>query len=65
MVDFSGHDLPTMLWLRLSASHPARRCVALAAATEVCFAISSACPARVGVVFSKYGYTPMQSTVII
>ena len=50
-----------MLWLRLSVSHPIKRRVALAAATEVCPVVVVACPARVGVISPTYGYALMQS----
>ena len=50
-----------MLWLRLSVSHPIKRRVALAAATEVCPVVVVACPARVGVIFPTYGYALVQS----
>ena len=47
--------------LRLSVNHPIKRCVALAAATEVRPVVVVACPARVGVIFSMYGYALVQS----
>ena len=50
-----------MLWLRLSVSHPVKRRVALAAATEVCPVVLVACPACVGVISLTYGYALMQS----
>ena len=50
-----------MLWLRLSVSHPVKRRVALAAATEVRPVSVVACPACVGVIFPVYGYALMQS----
>ena len=50
-----------MLWLRLSVSHPVRRRVALATATEFCLIVVAACPARVGVIFPTSGYALMQS----
>ena len=65
-IDFPGHDSPAMLWLRANASHPARRRVAPAAATEVCLVVSSARPTHVGVIlFTTYQYVPMQSAVIL
>ena len=54
-----------MLWLRLSASHPIRRRVAPAAATEVCLVVITACPAHVGVIFLMYGYALRQSAAIL
>ena len=59
--DFRGHGWPAIPWLRLSVSHPVRRCVAVAAATEVCLAVAVACPAHVGVILPMYGYALMQS----
>ena len=58
---FLGHGWPAIPWLRLSVSHPFRRRVAVAAATEVCLTVGIACPACVGVIFSMYGYALMQS----
>ena len=40
-----------MRWLRLSVSHPTKRRVSLAAVTEVCLAVSGACPAHVRIIF--------------
>ena len=53
--DFRGHGWPAIPWLRLSVSHPIRRRVAVAAATEVCLAVAITCPARVGVISPTYG----------
>ena len=50
-----------MLWLRLSVSHPVKRRVALAAATEVRPVVVVACPAHVGVISPTYGYALVQS----
>ena len=54
-----------MLWLRLSVSHPIRRHVAPAAATEVHLVVVIACPTRAGVVFLMYGYALRQSAAIL
>ena len=54
-----------MLWLRLSVSHPVRRHVAPAAATEVCIVVAIISPARVGVIFPTYAYTLRQSAAIL
>ena len=54
-----------MRWLKLSVSHPVRRCVAPAAATEVCLFVVVACPARVGVIFPTYGYALRQRAAIL
>ena len=61
--DFRGHGWPAIPWLRLNVSHPVRRHVAVAAATEVCLAVAITCLARVGVISPMYGYTLMQSAV--
>ena len=53
-----------MLWLRLGVSHPVRRHVALATATEVCLVVVVACPVCVGVISPMYGYTLVQSAAI-
>ena len=50
-----------MLWLRLSVSHPVKRRVALAAATEVCPVVVVACPTCVGLISPMYGYALVQS----
>ena len=44
-----------MLWLRLGVSHPVRRRVAVAAATEACLLVVVACPVPVGVISPSYG----------
>ena len=59
--DFRGHGWPAIPWLRLNVSHPVRRRIAVAAATEVRLAVAVSCPAHVGVVFPMYGYAPVQS----
>ena len=59
--DFRGHGWPAIPWLRLNVSHPVRRRVAVAAATEVCLAVAVSCPARVGVISPTYGYALVQS----
>ena len=59
--NFRGHGWPAIPWLRLNVSHPVRRRVAVAAATEVLLAVAIACPARVGVISPMYGYALMQS----
>ena len=65
IVDFLGHGGPAMLWLRLSVSHPIRRRVAPAAATEAHLAVVIACPAHVGVIFPMYGYALGHITAIL
>ena len=59
--NFRGHGWPVIPWLRLNISHPVRRCVAVAAATEVRLAVAISCPARVGVISPTYGYALVQS----
>ena len=59
--NFRGHGWPAIPWLRLNVSHPVRRRVVVAAATEVRLAVAISCPARVGVVFPTYGYALVQS----
>ena len=59
--DFCGHGWPAIPWLRLSVSHPVRRRVAIATATEVCLAVAIACPACVGAISLTYGYNLVQS----
>ena len=59
--DFRGHGWPVTPWLRLNVSHPIRRRVAVAAATEVRLAVAVSCPARVGVISPTYGYALVQS----
>ena len=54
-----------MLWLRLGVSHPIRRHVALAAATEVCLVVVVTCPVRVGVIAPTYGCALVQSAAIL
>ena len=49
----------TVAWLNVS--HPVRRRVAVAAATEVCLAVAVVCPACVGVISPMYGYALVQS----
>ena len=58
---FRGHGWPAIPWLRLNVSHPVKRRVAVAAATEVRLAVAIACPACVGVISPTYGYALMQS----
>ena len=59
--DFRGQGWPAIPWLRLSVSHPIKRRVAVAGATEVHLAVAIACPTHVGVIFPMYGYSLMQS----
>ena len=59
--NFLGHGWPAIPWLRLNASHPIRRHVAVAAATKVRLAVAIACPARVGVISPTYEYALVQS----
>ena len=60
--NFRGHGWPVIPWLRLNVSHPVRRRVVVAAATEVRLAVAIACPVCVGVISPMYGYALMQST---
>ena len=54
--NFCGHGWPAIPWLRLNVSHPVRRRVAVAAATEVCLVVVITCSVRVGLISPTYGY---------
>ena len=60
--DFLGHGWPVIPWIKLNVSHPVRRHLAVAAATEVRLVVVVVCPVHVGVVFPTYRYALMQST---
>ena len=61
LLSFLGHSWPAIPWLRLNISHPIRRHVAIAAATEVRLAVAISCPTCVGVISPTYRYALVQS----